>query len=221
MALGGLLISLILPAYWRAMASGRQATCLVNIRQVGSSLIAYAADNNGYTVLPFDADANLNWCGIVTKWDNTRKQLVNATSRRELGIWLCPENKLQIAGRTSSVGEQAGSFTINGWLEGDNRYAGNRTASFVSPSKLYMVGEGISSAIDLGSFNGGNQVPANTYPGKGANNARYPHGKGMHMCFADGHVELLRGPLEGRGTYQGGENNKATSYSGGTNWHAN
>src|SRR5690242_1042108 len=46
-AIIALLAALLLPALSSAQAKGRKTVCLSNLRQIGLSIIAYAADNDG------------------------------------------------------------------------------------------------------------------------------------------------------------------------------
>lgn len=219
----GLLAALGVPALSRAIRAANQGECMANLRQIGILMQGYAADNNGMTVQAWDDITRLNFGEILLTW----KGRMDADGKIGGGFenWRCPENKVQFRCCGSEGGERAGSYSINGWndtLNGspDNRYAGNRVANFASPSKLYMVSEAAYFRIEAQN-DGGGSLPTGLYT-TGGRHIRYAHSGRVNMVFADGHGELLPpGPLVWRGTYLGGEDNKAASFSNGKPWHAN
>lgn len=219
-AIIGVLVALLFPAFKQAMAAAQQTKCVANFRAIGQLLATYAAENEGQTP-PTLTPNNYNWSEIIgkaPKADVYLGYLVPASS-----IWRCPENKLQLLDFESNWGgEIGGSYTINGFIPPyqlgyafENRYVSNRVANFTHPSQLYAVFEGTYFRSQVG--------------GGGYGQTRWPHGNSMNILFADGHVESLKKPadglLPGYGTYRGATwqdgNNKADNYANGVHWLAN
>ena len=212
-----ILAALLIPAVNSALAASRTSKCVGNLRAIGQLLATYTAENDGKTVPPATS-GSWNWSEIVghaPRPDVYLGHLVPLSS-----IWRCPENKLQMLDYVSNwSGELGGSYTINGMLYPDqgagysfeNRYADNRVANFTHPSQLYAVFEGTYCRSQVG--------------GGGWGQARWPHGDSMNILFADGHVESLKKPADGKlpgyGTHQGGGGNNADDFSNGVQWLAN
>ncbi len=224
-AIVALLAALGFPALKRSIQAANQAKCMGNLRQIGALMMAYAADHDGMTVPAVNSGGG-NFGEILIDWKGSK---MDANYRINGGFenWRCPENRVQIHACGSEGGESAASYAINGWnremdasgWSGDNRYAGNRLGNISQPSKLYMVTEAAYFRIENWKDDGVGSVPAGLYT-KGPY-FRYAHSGKVNMVFADGHGELLPGPLRGYGTHLGGEPNKAASRSNGVPWLAN
>ena len=222
-AVVGLLAALGFPALKRSMQAGNQAKCMGNLRQIGALLAAYAADHDGMTV-PARNNSWLNFGEILSTWSGEAGPN-GKLAGGGFGCWKCPENRVQIRCCGSEGGESAGSYAINGYnatdngSAGDNRYAGNRLSNISQPSKLYMITEATYFRLDLLKDDGVGSVPAGMYTQGTC--IRYAHSGKVNMVFADGHGELLPGPLRGYGTSLGGDPTKAASHSNGVPWLAN
>ena len=87
-----------------------------------------------------------------------------------------------------------------------------------------MVTEATYYRLEPWKNDGGGSVPAGLYT-QGIC-LRYAHRGRVNMVFADGHGELLPGPVPTYGTFLGGEaasfwEFKAASFSNGVHWLAN
>ena len=82
-----------------------------------------------------------------------------------------------------------------------------------------MVTEATYFRIEPLKDNGVGSLPAGLY--KKGPYIRYAHSGRVNMVFADGHGELLPGPLLGLGTHLGGDGSKAADFSNGEAWLAN
>lgn len=230
-AIIGVLVALGLPALNRSIRAANQAKCTANLRQIGVLCAGYASDHDGKTVPAWDMDRMWNFGESLIDWKGSKLDS-NYTINGGFENWRCPENRKQIHPSGSEGGEGAGSYGINGWggiwptpanpepEARENRYSGNRVVNFTSPSKLYAVVEAAGTRTEPWKNNGESIVPAGLFS-TGVPTIRYAHDKKVNVLFADGHGELLPGPLLGRGTYQGGDSSKAAAWSNGEAWFAN
>lgn len=231
-AIIAVLFALGMPGIKRMVRAANQVKCTANLRQIGTLLHVYDADHDGLTVPAYtnhmvDGENYGNtWGEVINDWYNVSEKTYGKTYNNRVGK--CPENRFQ---KSPLIGAGSGeietSYSINGWAEispgglaSDNRYAGNRTCTFEQPSRLYMVTEATYYRTEQHKDDGSGSLPAGLYK-KGLANMRYAHDGRVNMVFADGHAELLQGPLLGQGFYRGGAPNKAASYSNGKCWFAN
>jgi prepilin-type N-terminal cleavage/methylation domain-containing protein/prepilin-type processing-associated H-X9-DG protein len=220
-AIVGVLAGILIPVGLSVRARARAAQCSSNMRQIAISLISYANDHKGQTVVAHYPDTGYNWAQEVTNWDGSIKTLKEGTS---FGIWRCPENDDQTKSpMANGSGVANTSYMINGYKNSQettgNRYGHNNTLVFRNPSKLYMVLEGRYFRCETNSQSGSQTIPDNIYPTSGSlNYARYPHDGSMHIAFADGHVSQVRGPVLDRGS--SGSSSGANGFSNGDAWYA-
>lgn len=191
-----LLAALLFPVLTKMQRTSRAAACQTNLRHIGAGLGAYAADN-GRTVPDVFSS-----------------------------VYRCPENRVQARGVGAGSGERQTSYAINGYSaepnSTENRYADQPIGKITAPSQLYAVTEGTYHRTEPNKESGANTIPDNIYPGQGIDNARYPHDGAMNVLFADGHVERLTGPLDGRGSIvRPGNGTFAATFSNGIRWYAN
>jgi prepilin-type N-terminal cleavage/methylation domain-containing protein/prepilin-type processing-associated H-X9-DG protein len=82
-AIVGLLAALLLPAVSRALEKSRGAKCLAHMRQVGSGLVLYAADNEGW--LPYFSYSVALPGGVRTwYWADLIQPYVDPSARRSM-----------------------------------------------------------------------------------------------------------------------------------------
>lgn len=230
-AIIGILAGILIPVIGHVRASGNTTRCAANLRQIGLQLLAYPADNKGVTIIAnkvYNDGSWATWQKLLAVYDGTYQHLTKGTTLGEnidYGIWRCPENGVQthvVSG--ASIGEEHCSYGINGWanstslIQGE-RYTGARVTSFTNPSKLYMVTEACYFRMEENKTNGDQTVPAGLYS-SGPNYLRYPHNGKINMIYADGRLELLSGPLLGRGTVLSSTGTNATRFSNGACWYA-
>lgn len=219
-AITAILIGLLLPVAGLVCSQARSAQCASNMRQIAASLIAYAYDNNGRTVCAHYLAEDDNWAQKVTVWDGSSKFLSEGKS---FGIWRCPENRDQTkVPMANGEGVRNTSYMINGYKNNtetpDFRYGNTPTAMIQKPSRLYMVLEGRYFRCTVSGQSGNKTIPENIYPGSGSLDlARYPHSGKMNVAFADGHVEIRKGPIEDRGNSGG---TQMRGFTNGDAWYA-
>lgn len=222
-----ILAAILTPVVNRGLAAARTVRCAGNMRQIGFQLLSYANDNNGVTITAnqIDPDGNSStWQSRLAIWDGTYASLTKEPKPgvpTNYGIWRCPENLLQdrvVSG--AAMGEQHCSYCINGWADSDlgTRYTGARVATFTNPGKLYMLTEACYFRTEETKTNGEGTIPAGLYS-TGPSCLRYAHSGKINMLYADGHLELLDGPLLGRGTTINASATKALRYSNGVHWY--
>ncbi len=227
-AIISILAGILMPAVNSARATGNAIRCVANMRQIGLQLLSYANDKDGVTIAANQVDTNgdfSTWQTRLAIYDGTYAYLTKVPKpgeRTNYGIWCCPENRLQdrvVSG--AAIGEQHCSYGINGWADSDlgSRYTGARVATFTNPSKLYMLTEACYFRMEETKTNGDGTIPAGLYS-TGPSYLRYAHAGKVNMLFADGHLELLNGPLLGRGTTVNASATKALRTSNGVHWYS-
>jgi prepilin-type N-terminal cleavage/methylation domain-containing protein/prepilin-type processing-associated H-X9-DG protein len=226
-AIISILAGILIPVSLNARRLGRQTRCAANLRQISVQLLSYAQENRGVTIVAYDKTQKATWQTLLAMRDGTYEYLTKQKPGKDAdyGIWRCPENEAQenvVSG--NSIGEEHGSYGINGWANSDEtqgtRYTGARVAAIANPSKLYMLTEACYFRMEPEKTNGQGTTPANLYT-SGPSYLRYAHGGKLNMVYADGHLELLDGPLLGRGTFLGNGNvSLANRFSNGAHWYS-
>jgi len=226
-AIIGVLAGILIPVIGRVRASGNTTRCAANMRQIGLQLMAYANENRGVTIRSYDADNDVTWQKALALHDGTYAHLTKPKQvgkDTDYGIWRCPENMEQMKAVSGGgdEGEAECSYGINGWADSTEgtRYTGSRVSSFTNPSKLYMLTEACYFRLEPEKTDGKNTIPAGLYT-SGPSFLRYAHSGKINMVYADGHMELLTGPLLGRGTGTGpAGSTPAVRLSNGVHWYA-
>jgi len=226
-AIIGTLTAFLIPVISNAVAAGRTVRCASNLKQIGLQLMAYATDHRGVTIVAYDAAEDATWQKLLAVYDGTYAHLTSSTrvgKGVDYGIWRCPENREQERILSGAVaGEKDCSYGINGWAtsaqEQGTRYTGASVAIMTHPSQLYMVTEACYFRVEEHKTNGDKTLPAGLYQ-KGPSYLRYPHRGKINMVFADGHLELLEGPLLGRGNQIAAGESLANRFSNGVHWYS-
>ncbi len=184
-AIIAILASMLLPALNQARGRAQSATCQGNLKQLGSGLMQYAADNQDYFVIQYQSDYstddNYQWgvsLGLYVGLSQDRKEakdkLRNATT-----VFTCPthfgEHRSEIAHRTYAKNKYAGYMPQ---LSQNYRL---KLPSIKVPSKMGVYYDGAWDA----SINGFKQSIA--YITKLDN----VHRGMVNVCWADGHVSSL------------------------------
>jgi prepilin-type N-terminal cleavage/methylation domain-containing protein/prepilin-type processing-associated H-X9-DG protein len=226
-AIIGVLAGILIPVTINARSLGRQTRCAANLRQIGVQLLSYAQENRGVTIVAYDSPQKASWQTILAVRDGTYEHLTNQKPGEgaDYGIWRCPENSVQdrvVSG--ANIGEEHCSYGINGWANSEapqgQRYTGAHVAAIANPSKLYMLTEACYFRMEPEKTNGQGTIPSNLYA-SGPSYLRYAHGGKLNMVYADGHIELLGGPLLGRGTFTGNSSaSLANRFSNGAHWYS-
>lgn len=220
LAIVGVLAGLLLSVLGRMRESGRLTRCAANLRQIGMQLITYANDNRGIAIVAYDVDKRRAWSELLCLHDDSLDKLSKVG---EFGVWRCPQNTVQEQGVAAGMGETNNSYGINGWARSDElqgiRYTGARVAAIANPARLYMLTEAAYSRIEEARTDGNGTVPEGLFT-SGPSYLRYAHRGRLNMVYADGHVELLTGPLLGRGTHLSASSSYVERFSNGVRWYS-
>jgi prepilin-type N-terminal cleavage/methylation domain-containing protein/prepilin-type processing-associated H-X9-DG protein len=205
-AIIAILAAMLLPALSRAKASGRRASCLNNLRQMGMSLLMYADDNRD--IVP--RANNPRWFSILTANLGGRHGLDYA----RIKTFLCPA----YPARSNLV-----SYVVNGWyfptpthptgLEWDRSLnpsvpAVSKLTGIQRPSEtIYLADDDYELARSFVNTNSGaaenydvwlpTHLPYNSagvlspqgFP-TGRRVSHNRHGKGPALLFFDGHAQV-------------------------------
>ena len=185
-----LLVAMLLPALRKARTSARTISCQNNLYQLGLKLIMYAEENNGEVMRCY--------YGVSDTWGWRLNIYMDYhcptfwAKPPELGIWNCPENKIQTAvcsewGRHSRPGGAPDcSYALNGYRpDGDpweGAFGGCSLSRARHPSELCALIE-----ADYYRTTGWWDADAEI----GTHHAMYPHNSQANVLFADRHVESL------------------------------
>ncbi len=203
----GLLASLALPAFKKALAQSRRSTCLSNERQIGQALFLYASEHNNalppvwanYPSQPVSMDDQWNtaiwtYCGYSTSSyqyavnDTCTRKNMNVTKKN---LFRCPEiwgNPPCPTGVTINANRM--SYGLNsavlGQLSGGS-WTPPVPNSWVPPIPLAAVATPSSTAMVIEcSYLLGSQSGFALYWGL------IPHDGGLNVLFYDGHIQYLK-----------------------------
>lgn len=180
-AIIAILAALLLPALGRAKSSAKALTCLNNLKQWGTAVHLYAADNEDYlppegTPNPSDTQTNSGWyidlpkvLGLPRYHDMPWRK--NAGADPGNVIWICPVNSRR------SNGNNLFHYCLNENLDGTGADDVPRTlGSFNRPSAtVYLYDSKNLPAVGTPNF-----VHTNL------------HNRGAQLVFLDGHVARFR-----------------------------
>lgn len=221
-----MLVALLLPTLAKARASARSATCASNLRQFSIFFGVYS--NSARDWLPpvsyLSGSTNVSpfWFEEIMAVMGTTLASYQPDGTKELGIWRCTENTVAVRAASSKQGDPSISYAINGWGPGavspEYRFMGSSVNWFTQPSSLYAMWDGSNYRVEIWNNDGINSVPAGFVMGKGVRQTSYRHNLGVNMLFADGHAQILTGPLQYRGPGPG-SGTFAAMYANGRVWH--
>lgn len=224
-AIIGVLAGILIPVIAHVRANANTSRCAANLRQIGLQLLSYAGDNRGVTIATHVTGEDGSWTTwqtLLAVYDGSYAHLTRGLTPRErdYAIWRCPQNHVQtriLSG--AAIGEEHGSYGINGWSASTQRYTGMPVAALANPAKLYMVTEACYFRMEEFKTDGQGSIPEGLYT-SGPSYLRYAHRGKINMVYADGHLALLDGPLLGRGTTLGSGGTNAMRFSNGASWYA-
>ena len=180
-AIIAILAALLLPALGRAKSSAKAVTCLNNLKQWGTAVHLYAAENEDYlppegAPNPTDNQTNSGWyvdlpkvLGLPRYHDMPWRK--NAGADPGNVIWICPANSRR------SNGNNLFHYCLNENLDGTGAGDAPRTlGSFPRPSAtIYLY-----DSKNLPAVGTPNLVHTNL------------HNRGAQFVFIDGHVARFR-----------------------------
>lgn len=215
LAILGVLAALLLPALSRSRATGQQARCVSNLRQIAVALDFYTADNEQAYPLNYDGLAGRQWVpnwaygNMADPFERRDRDVLLDPARTLLapylptaGLYKCPSDKTD-AVRSVSLNCRVQPVRFDGaprWLggAGTNYPLFRRTGQMAAPSQTFTVLDEDQRQINDGYFavdlsNTGNPdgqgaaIPLAIidFPGQ-------RHTRAASVAFGDGHVEVVR-----------------------------
>ncbi len=182
-AIIGILASILIPTVSAVRESARNATCVSNVRQIGTGIISAAMDNNGQ--FPRIDQYDINWNMVealmqavepyMEEGFGTGEHPANASAEHAVGVWRCPTIMSQRFIQWS--------YYPNGdmWMESSGRI-GRSLDDLPVPTRFPMIYDrGVDNISDTSTF-GGNWQPGtqlNPRSGWHSNNR-------INVAFADG-----------------------------------
>ncbi len=216
-AIIAILASMLLPALNQARARAKSISCVSNLKQMGTGLLNYTDDNNGYTVphtesTLWDTESAYykkpTWQWFIAPYVNVKRDYFGKQcTAKQMGVFYCPGVPNTSAGGIghTGLGTASGAATnfsyagnLCGYLTSISSdlltFKPNLLAKFKNASSLFSVVEGgMAGRIDNynASQNDGNlTIP---YMGAGVQRIRYPHENAGNALFADGHTTNIKG----------------------------
>ena len=117
-AIIAILAGLVLPAFGRARESGRRASCINNLKQIGTAIKLYTGDTTWESIFPVDNRRAEN-CTVVGSFDILR----SSDSLKEPANYICPsvkEGKTKAAQGAVLTAENIAYMYAPGLTEYDN-----------------------------------------------------------------------------------------------------
>jgi prepilin-type processing-associated H-X9-DG protein len=187
------LIALLLPSVSSVRENANRASCQQNLKNIGSGMIQYASENNGFYPPHWGEvpGTTLTWYGFIAPYINEWNGDLSKSMSKD---FFCPSASNQYrTGQTYTSTAENGrgmSYGYNYYLLTQN-YASqpvSRNLGVATPSKLVLVGDvpvvtSAEPAVRLPSYMGNYLM----YPAEAVLSER--HNKGCNLVFADGHVE--------------------------------
>ena len=207
-----ILAGLLLPVLKNSRHKAYAAVCQGNLKQIGSAVMMYAADFNGW--LPHAGSANFTLDSVNKTWKELTAGYLNkdiTIYNCEHGVFNCPEQKNQTCGN-SAYGDK-GFYGGYGW---NYVYLGFRNilvdgcppwvncTGLADPSNTINLGDTsdyyINSDISYRVFH----IYSWAFCGENALSESYRHSGGGNYLWCDGHVawKLNDDVWANRGWYQ-------------------
>jgi prepilin-type N-terminal cleavage/methylation domain-containing protein/prepilin-type processing-associated H-X9-DG protein len=204
-AIIAVLAALTVPTVSGAIASGKRAGCLSNLRTLGSALLSCASDNNGF--LP-RANNNPAPNGSTVEWNKAIFSYIPTLNNKMTGkqvdkVFLCPaetkppDKETTCCQYTASFALEAGNSASK--LTGDANNGPRTLASIIDPSKTILLVDGYigntSYAWSTESASTWNKVSEDIGKSGPADTRKisFRHSKtgAMNALHADGHVSTI------------------------------
>jgi prepilin-type N-terminal cleavage/methylation domain-containing protein/prepilin-type processing-associated H-X9-DG protein len=212
-AIIAILAAILFPVFAQAREKARQVTCTSNLKQIGTSLVMYIQDYDGWypQVQPDGCCASKNQVSYDAIWEQMEPY------HKSKGVWRCPSDPhpyLTVPVRAFKGGYEI-SYLVNetGWSSNVPHLAyANNSAQVSEPADFIFFCEFVLGTKDngpmigVGPANGAssklpdpNATITNDMVYNLAGNSAYKtparHGDGNNYAFADGHVKWARTTL--------------------------
>lgn len=195
-AIIAILASMLLPALQKARESGRAASCVANLKQIGGALAMYTTSYEDYyptSETHSDLKIGITWSDVVLPFLGKKE---DSYDYYKSGIFICPTQKKVHATWKAYI-----SYGINRDLVGRENYTtrqwaskktgGIKVTSIVQPTKHLIVTETwyAGSRTQMQTV-GTEQVPARHLGNYVAHygSVTFRHNKKSNTLYIDGHV---------------------------------
>lgn len=208
-AIIAILAAILFPVFAQARDKARQASCLSNMKQIGTAMMMYVQDYDEtypsqdttlpgviadvwqFAVASYISSPPPNWSdptGNIFSCPSNEvvRGLSQTTVDRALLIGLDLAGKFRLTKRADGSYAYLANYTINDSIVGETGVT--TLAAWDRPAEAYMVMEGNGDG-DLDS----NDVSEENTPGaKKDDQIFWGHADGMNITYADGHAKWLR-----------------------------
>jgi prepilin-type N-terminal cleavage/methylation domain-containing protein len=202
-AIIAILASMLLPALNKARKQAYKASCMSNIKQIGTAIALYSGDYDGY-IPPAVNEPVAGGCETSSPWDWVIRPYLNNNDR----VFHCPEDKYKRTVRTDTPQ----SYFINqnnGDKIADDAAcpAGKKLAKIRDSSSTALIICGNNCFINSGSLHGNTAVVGYNTPlcasyftthnqpfGSTSQLYGFEHNKGTVMLMIDGSSKHLKTP---------------------------
>ena len=183
-AIIAILASMLLPALNSARESAKKISCNSNLKTLGSTIMFYRNDNDGY--FPYASTATPTWADKIGA-SYLKKRENDSTKSAGNGVFLCPSAIFE--GRPTGYYVPAASLPNNRFAYSINRYLGDvigtekwATKRVKNPSTTLCIAEGCKRfGIEVRDVGWGNLA--------------YRHASFINILYTDGHVNAEKGPF--------------------------
>lgn len=204
-ALVAILAALLFQGAQQVNASAKQSRCVAHLRQLGSIILLYSVERNGFllpTLGEESSSGGTTWYSVLDHedylpgrpnrsgtWNDATDSIMRCPSRTTRPLWrgnsagaTLHYGMNHFPGFLNRTGKPGTSYETNY----RRRYGVPNLSSLKSPNRAMMLGE-IEGTYAIAPSN-------HTYHA-------HPHRKeGMNILFWDGHAELFHGPLPNLGS---------------------
>ena len=194
-AIIAILAAILLPALNSARERGRTASCLSNLKQLGTSLDMYGSDHNGMLPAQMVVDGVAK-CGtaFLSLKGYLAKDLLDcpaATYSRGSATWSGTSfGNLHLENYgMSGYGENQRAHVGASNNGTDNNLKKRSSWSLSYPSKLMLYGDSYEASLDAATEGSAKQLYDKTTSVSGYGSVAFRHNKTANMLFADGHTE--------------------------------
>ncbi len=185
------LVALLVPSMGRLMQSSQNTACTAKLRQIGTAIQSYAADNNGL-ILPNrtkPGSARDYWVGLLAPYLGAKSADDGFLGSQDRSPYMCPTAKTNTSGLSYYALPVSGNvsyrtrYDINSHITTAYEPELTNPSTFRSgrmnqmkASKTYILMDG------FGSGGGGFWIV-------GSGRLTYPHDKHLNVLYLDNHVE--------------------------------
>jgi prepilin-type processing-associated H-X9-DG protein/prepilin-type N-terminal cleavage/methylation domain-containing protein len=210
-AIIAILASMLLPALSQAKEKGKQIVCVGNQKQMGTGLLTYTDDFDGYLMKVKETcdtpigSTTMPWLYTLAVHQGEEAGLCwfpNYNPKKGFGIYSCPSNVQQLNLGYTGLGENQASYGANGGFDltsvnsGAGRPFLSKTSRWSEPTELFLVTETAYYMVS-------NPSKEDSFDVAYGNRYRHAHNNRLNVLYADGHVgSLLR--VETRGAVASG-----------------